>query len=146
MSNRKNWGFAYTADVLLAAARGKHQHHTGRLHWWEAKKAEIMDLIRSEGLEIDEGIDGVKFSSYDRTPQVTVRDDLRHNLNECVTKMREHRGKVDDYTAWVEVLESQGKSSLTLDQDDWLFFFSKNSAVRQGIDGKLSSRLGENDF
>jgi len=53
---RKHWGFEYTASKLAAAAEAKLAFHKEGLDWWKAKKDEVMVVIRSEGLEIDEKI------------------------------------------------------------------------------------------
>jgi hypothetical protein len=130
---RHIWKFAYTADKLLEAAQAKHSFHTGRLTWWTAKRDEIKETIKSDGIEIDESVADQAgksggypgYSTLGRPSQVSIRTDLVQDLNECLSKVQEHRGKVREYDAWIQVLESQGKASLDLDQDDWLFFFGK---------------------
>ena len=136
--NRNDWKFAYTADVLLKAAKAKHAFHTGRHKWWSEKRETTKALIKSEGIEIDESLaagDSDKFgggmsaallnSTYGRAPSVNIRNDLVADLNECNSKIMEHRNKTNDYSGWIEVLESQGSASLMCHQDDWLFFFGK---------------------
>ena len=132
--NRQNWKFSYTADNLFHAALSKKNHHGERLAWWLSKQDETKEKIKSEGIEIDEsvavdlqlrsGTASNNFSTY-RGPVATIRNDLLEDLAECVGKADEHRGKVRDYAAWAQVLESQGKASLDLNHDDWLFFFGK---------------------
>lgn len=124
---RTSWEFPYTADKLLDAARAKNAHHTSRLEWWEGKKAETLTKIRAEGISVDESLAAAigASNSYGRGPAVSVDDTLLRDLNECLVKVNEHRGKSADYAAWSEVLASQGQSSFSLNQDDWLFFFSK---------------------
>ena len=123
--NRNSWKFSYQADELLKATTAKFEFHTKRNDWWTSKKAEVLSLIRAEGLEIDESV-ALGYSNTGRNTSVMIRDDLLRDLNECVSKITEHKGKVADYHAWIQVLQSQGKASFELNQDDWLFFFSQN--------------------
>lgn len=127
--NRASWKFTYTADKLLEAATAKRDFHAGRLDWWSSKRKETEDKIRSEGIEIDESVAiGSLTSNYSnsgRGPQVSIRNDLVRDLTECVSKTQEHEAKIRDYGAWIQVLSSQGQTSLELHQDDWLFFFGK---------------------
>ncbi len=129
MTNRNLWKFSYTADRLLAAAMAKKTWHAGRLEWWTQKRDEVKESIRADGIEIDEsvadGTEGYKFSSSHRAPSVNIRNDLVTDLNECTAKITEHRNRIKEYDSWVQVLESQGQSSLELNQADWLFFFGK---------------------
>lgn len=128
--NRHEWTFTYTADKLLAAAIAKKNWHEGRLNWWAKSRDEIKQTIKSEGIEIDESVaygteNYLSNKSAHRGAAVSIRNDLVKDLNECVQKVSEHQNKIKDYDAWVQVLESQGQSSLELNQDDWLFFFGK---------------------
>jgi len=126
--NRDKWTFPYTADKLLEAATNKKAFHEGRLQWWADKRKEVEAKIRSEGIEIDDTLADVvsnKFSGGYREPQVQIRNDLVKDLEECVTKAREHQLKIRDYDAWIQVLASQGQATFPLNQDDWLFFFGK---------------------
>lgn len=124
---RTEWNFPYTADVLLEAAKRKIAHHKSRLAFWERKKGETMGKIKESGIEIDESLaeDDFKLSnSYRRGPTVQINNELLRDLEECVTKIKEHKSKTEGYLAWAEVLGSQGKASFPLNQDDWLYFFS----------------------
>lgn len=123
--HRTNWIFPYTADKLLAAADAKLKHHSERLAWWEAKKAEVIETVKAEGIEVDESLANVVSNSYERGATVQVRNDLVRDLRECVGKIQQHRAQVADYDAWMQVLASQGQSNFNLHHDDWLFFFGK---------------------
>lgn len=120
---RATWEFPYTADKLATAADVKRTHHTDRLKWWEDKKVEVLKTIKAEGIEIDESLAEGYSNSGNRGATVQVRTDLLNDVNECNTKIREHRAKVAGYDAWVQVLRSQGQSSFNLIQEDWLYFF-----------------------
>lgn len=126
MSKRDEWEFPYSANKLLEAATVKHTHHAARLKWWEDKKNEVVEKVKAEGIEIDESLADANLSnSYNRGQSVQIRTDLVRDLQECVGKIREHRSKVGDYDAWMQVLASQGQASFPLQQEDWLFFFGK---------------------
>ncbi len=121
---RESWEFPYTADKLLEAATAKSTFHTERLNWWESKKTEVLNTIKAEGLEIDESV-ALGYSNSGRNTSVNIRNDLLKDLNECTQKTSEHKVKLQDYDAWIQVLASQGQSSFPLHQQDWLFFFGK---------------------
>lgn len=125
--NRKTWNFPYPADKLLEAATAKVDFHKARLAWWTEKKESVLGQIRAEGIEIDESVAAGQGygKSYARDEQVSIRNDLLRDLNECVAKVREHSEKIGDYDAWMQVLSSQGQSMFDLHQDDWLFFFGR---------------------
>jgi len=121
---RDKWTFPYAADKLLEAARAKLDFHASRLEWWKKKKEEVLTQIKAEGLEIDESV-ALGYSNSMRNTSVNVRNDLLTDLNECVQKINEHKHKMTDYHAWIQVLASQGQAGFDLHQDDWLFFFGK---------------------
>ena len=122
---RTSWEFPYTADKLLDAAKAKYDHHSVRLKWWEDKKAQVIETVKAEGIEIDESLADIISNSYHRGPSVQIRTDLVRDVQECVSKIQEHRAKIEDYDAWMQVLSSQGQASFNLNHDDWLFFFGK---------------------
>lgn len=127
--NRDSWQFTYRATVLCEAAKTKNAHHAERLQWWENKKTEIVERIKAEGIEIDESLANLTSNSYQRGPTVQVRTDLMADLQECVGKTREHRGKAEEYDAWVQVLSAAGESGFALHNDDWLFFFGNAASA-----------------
>lgn len=131
MGLREQWKFNYKVCDILEAANYKVDWHKGRHDWWVAKKKEVLDKIRQEGLEIDESVAADQFSSYKisntgRQTQVLIRDDLMRDLNECSSKTEEHKNKIASYEAWVAVLSAQPENNmLELDQSDWLYFFNR---------------------
>lgn len=122
---RNVWEFPYTADKLLGAATVKRDHHNSRLSFWDGKKAETLETIKASGLSVDESIADLTSSSYGRNPTVAIDSAMMRDLQECVGKVREHREKVAEYAAWIEVFSSQGQSSFPLHSDDWQFFFGQ---------------------
>jgi hypothetical protein len=122
--------FEYTAAKLADAAATKMSFHKERLDWWKTKKAEVMDKIRSEGLEVDEkialGYRSPKARDWERGAQVMVRNDLQHNLDECLEKLGFHTEQIQQYDGWHQVLTANPEARLRLDIEDWLFFFSRN--------------------
>lgn len=129
MTKRDDWNFSYLGSDLATAAGKKMDFHRGRLKFWTDKKAEVMTAIKADGLEIDESIasESPKFSSanYGRDPVVAVRADLLRDLRECVSKISEHRKKLDGYHGWRQILQANSNISQALDHDDWLFFFGE---------------------
>ena len=130
---RKEWKFDYTANKLAEAARIKHRHHQERFEWWKNRKEQVMKQIREEGLEIDESIAleyvHPKRRDWEQGTQVTVRNDLRRDLNECLKKLAYHTELVNDYHGWQQVLSANPEARLSLDHQDWLFFFGQGEVV-----------------
>jgi len=126
---RKEWKFDYTANKLAEASDIKLQFHQERFEWWKDKKEQVIAQIRAEGLEIDENIAleyvSPKSRDWDRGTQVTVRDDLRKDLDECLKKLSYHTGQINDYNGWRQVLNANPEVRLSLNHDDWLFFFGQ---------------------
>lgn len=95
----------------------------------EAQRREVVDKIRSEGIEIDEKISLAfvtpKARDWERSTQVTIRDDLRNNLGECQDKLVFHTQKRHEYTGWLQVLTANPEQRLRLDIQDGLFFFDR---------------------
>lgn len=130
---RHEWKFNYAANKLAEAAEAKKAWHSDRLKWWSDKKDEVMKLIKSEGIEIDESLaeqldaNKTKFSNAyaNRGPSVGIRNDLVNDLEEAAGKVTEHRNKIREYDGWHQVMSSQGGNVFDLNQDDWMFFFGK---------------------
>jgi hypothetical protein len=126
---RKEWTFDYTASKLAEAAKTKHLHHQERFEWWKEKRDQVMAEIRKDGLEIDEKIAleyvSPKRRDWEQGAQVTVRNDLKRDLNECLEKLAYHTGLMNDYHGWHQVLNANAEARLSLDHDDWLFFFGQ---------------------
>lgn len=123
--NRNEWKFDYATGVLLDAASAKHAHHASRLQWWEQRKEEVMNEVRSKGLEVSEDLASLYATSAAAGgPRITVKDDYQRKLNECHQKIKEHAQKVREYAGWEAVLESRpADERRDLHADDWLFFF-----------------------
>ena len=126
---RKEWKFDYTASKLAEAAKTKHLHHQERFEWWKEKRDQVMAEIRKDGLEIDEKI-ALEYASpkrrdWEQGAQVTVRNDLKRDLNECLEKLGYHTGLMNDYHGWHQVLSANSEARLSLDHDDWLIFFGQ---------------------
>ena len=126
---RKEWKFDYTAGKLAEAAKTKHLHHQERFEWWKEKRDQVMAEISKDGLEIDEKIAleyvSPKRRDWEQGAQVTVRNDLKKDLDECLEKLAYHTGLMNDYYGWQQVLSANPEVRLSLDHDDWLFFFGQ---------------------
>ncbi|WP_262966124.1 hypothetical protein [Methylobacter psychrophilus] len=127
---RKEWKFSYTASRLAEASDLKLKLHQERFAWWKDKKEQVITQIRSDGLEIDENIalkntTLTKSGDWNRGTQVTVRDDLKKDLDKCLKKLSYHTGQINDYNGWQQVLNANSEVRLNLNHDDWLFFFGQ---------------------
>lgn len=117
---------------MADAARTRLAHHRSRFDWWKEKKEQVLQTIRAEGLEIDEKL-ALEYSSpksrdWQDGARVTVRNDLRDHLNECLKKLAHHTAQVRSYLAWQDVLTANPDARLSLDHEDWSFFFSNQGA------------------
>jgi hypothetical protein len=126
---RDEWVFEYAASDLAEAASGKMWFHEERLEWWKNKKAEIMDTIRADGLEIDEkislGYRSPKSRDWEDGARVVVRNDLRKDLDECLEKLAFHTEQLRHYDGWHQVLTANPGARLQLQIEDCLFFFGR---------------------
>ena len=124
---RNEWTFEHTAARLAHAADAKITHHQERLAFWRAKREEVLETIRSEGLEIDEKIvlehATPKARDWERANRVTIRDDLRYRLDECLDKLRAHTDKLAQYEGWSQLLLANPEQRVALDLEDWMFFY-----------------------
>ncbi len=95
----------------------------------ERQKEQVITQIRAEGLEIDENIAleyiSPKSRDWERGAQVTVRDDLRKDLDECLKKLGYHTGLINEYIGWQQILVANPEAVLSLDHSDWMFFFGQ---------------------
>jgi hypothetical protein len=127
---RNDWKFDYTAARLAEAAEAKIVHHTARLEFWKGKREETLAKIRADGLEIDEkiviGFQSPKARDWDRANRITVRDDLRQQLDEVLDKLKAHTEKLAQYNGWRQLLLANPEARLGLDIEDWLFFFGRS--------------------
>jgi len=124
-NNRTDWEFDYPASSISMGAKRQREYRDGRVQWWEARKAEVMEKIKTSGLTVHEGV-GANLS-YSNTSnqgaQVMVDATLQRDLNECVTKIRSHQAAVKEYDAWIQVLDANPQARLKLKHGDWIFFF-----------------------
>lgn len=124
---RNDWTFDYTAARLAEAAQAKIAHHEARLAFWRDKREEVLGRIRTEGIEIDEkivlGYQSPKAQDWERANRVTIRDDLRTQLDECHGKLRSHTDLVGQFRGWLAMLSANPEARVPLDVEDWRFFF-----------------------
>ena len=56
-------------------------------------------------------------------PQIEVDAGMQRDLTECQQKILEHDRLVRDYEGWIQVLTANPECRLSLDHEDYLFFF-----------------------
>lgn len=123
---RGQWGFDYTASKLLEAAVKKREAHLGKKAWWEKKKAEVMEQVRETGITVHESVAATYSSTKGHYgPEIEIDAGLQRDLTECQRKIMEHDKLVSEYGCWIQVLGANPESRLTLDNDDWLYFFGE---------------------
>jgi len=127
MSLRSKWEFAYTASALAKAAEAQRDHRNSRVTEWEAKKAEVVEKIKSSGLTVHEGPAATMYTNTSNSggAHVMVDTTLQADLSQCVDRIKLHREAAKSYDAWAQVLNANPKARVQLDHDDWMFFFGK---------------------
>lgn len=123
---RNEWTFYYTVSDLADAALTKKTKHEEKLKWWEAKKAATMKKVGESGIEVQDSV----AANYSNTkgsfgPQIRIDTGLQRDLSECQDKIMEHHALVKSYDGWVQVLKANPAARLSLEHDDFLFFFGE---------------------
>lgn len=123
---RNEWSFDYTATKLAGAAAAKRDTHSRKLKWWEEKKTETTKRVSETGIEVHDSV----AASYSNTkagygPEIVIDARLQRDLTECQQKIKEHHAKVLEYDGWVQVLNANPEARLSLEHDDFLFFFGE---------------------
>lgn len=132
---RDRWKFTYSAQAMYEASEAKLAFHQGRLSWWKEKYDATMKALQSEGVEISETIvDAMSKGGYansytqpagQRATTVKLNEKLVGDLMESREKIKTHRYKVSDYTAWVDLFKTTSVVEVKLHFDDWQHFFGK---------------------
>lgn len=126
---RNDWKFDYTAARIAEAVNARVTYHHECVAFWKAKRDEVLTTIRAEGIEVDEKIvlttRNPKSRDWERGGQVLIRNDLKKDLEEVYDKLAEHTDKLATYDAWGQVLSANPESRLSLDAEDWQFFFGR---------------------
>ena len=126
--NRDMWSFTHTVKHVLAGARAKHKLHAARVKWWKGKQDEVMKVVRSKGLTVEEDIAAgyANVTKVARSARITVDNRLQDKLSECHEKLRIHGQLVKDYDAWIQTLNEQRQdNTLELTHADWMYFFGQ---------------------
>ncbi len=127
---REDWEFGYQAAKVAGAAKAKIAYHQGRLDFWKKTREDIIARIRSEGIEVDEKIaltfSNPKHRDWDQGGELMIRNDLRKELAECYKKLAYHTERRDGYDGWAQILDANPDDNLSLEIDDWLFFFGRD--------------------
>lgn len=123
---RHEWKFEYTASKLADAASHKRDVHAKKLLWWEDKKKEVMKQVAETGIEVQDSV----AASYSNTkggygPQIKIDAGLQRDLTECQAKIMEHHELTVEYSGWIQVLSGNPEARLSLEHDDYLFFFGE---------------------
>ena len=132
---RNDWNFSYKVTEVLEAAKKRLEFFKGRYKFWTDAKEETIAKIKADGLSFDDSLAAEKSSfsngtaNYGRQTSVKVDADLQRDLDECNSKINEHRNNVVVFAGWVEFLEKNSASGepLKLKHGDYLFFFGELS-------------------
>jgi hypothetical protein len=126
---RDQWKFDYPAAQVAEAAAARSAYHSARLKFWKERREIVLSRIRSEGLEIDEsaavGFRNPKARDWEQGTHVTVRPDLRQDLEECSAKLGYHAKELEQYGSWQQTMAANADKTVSLDIEDWVYFFGK---------------------
>jgi len=132
---RNEWQFDFASTELARAAKKQFIFRSHRVEEWLARKAEVMDAIRKEGISINEAVADQLYSGkyagkfaathFARGPQIVIDPTMQQDLNECMDRIRHHAALRDQYAAWMQVLEGTPARRVQLHQDDWMYFFGQ---------------------
>jgi hypothetical protein len=117
MSLRREWKFQYPCSQLQEVARTKKEHHVERLNWWETQQKGVMKEVRAKGLEVRE-----QEISGGRRGEIVIDPTYQRRLNECCSKIEEHRELTTEYTTWERVFELNPSATVDLDAEDIQYF------------------------
>ena len=121
---RNEWTFDYDAEKLAEAAKAKRDAHERKKEWWEAKKVEVMQKVRATGIDIRDSVaSGYSSTKGNFGPQIEIDAGMQRDLTECQQKIFEHDKLIRDYDGWLQVLTAHEDDRLSLDHEDFLFFY-----------------------
>ena len=122
--NREEWVFEYSSNQVLQGANQQKEFRLSKVQWWKAAKEKVMAEIRESGIEINESLAALTYSTTSAmSPKIKVNETLQKQLLECHNKIQQHQQAADEYEGWIQVLKDNPDLDLKLTQADWLYFF-----------------------
>lgn len=122
--NREEWVFEYSSNQVLQGANQQKEFRLSKVQWWKAAKEKVMAEIRESGIEINESLAALTYSTTSAmSPKIKVNETLQKQLLECHNKIQQHQQAADEYEGWIQVLKGNLDLNLKLTQADWLYFF-----------------------
>jgi len=124
LGNREEWEFEYPSSQVLQGATQQKEFRLSRVQWWKEAKEKVMAEIRESGIEINESLAALTYSTTSAmSPKIKVNETLQKQLLECHNKIQQHQQAADEYEGWIQVLKGNLDLNLKLTQADWLYFF-----------------------
>ena len=124
LGNREEWEFEYSSSQVLQGATQQKEFRLSRVQWWKEAKEKVMAEIRESGIEINESLAALTYSTTSAmSPKIKVNETLQKQLLECHNKIQQHQQAADEYEGWIQVLKGNLDLNLKLTQADWLYFF-----------------------
>ena len=117
MSLRREWKFQYPCSQLQEVAHEKKENHAERLKWWETQQEGVMKEVRAKGLEVRE-----QQVSGGKRGEIVIDATYQRRLNECYSKIAEHRDLTIEYKTWERVFELNPTAKVDLDAEDIQYF------------------------
>ena len=118
MSLRDKLQFDYTGETLAVACEKKRDHHEGRHAHWAAELEIARAAFKGAGVEFrDYSVTGGGIRT-----QALVDPLKQQRLDECSSKVTEHRAKREEYDRWARGFRANGDSHFALDPEDIAYF------------------------
>ena len=125
---RNEWVCELSVAEILEAAKEKLKWHKDRLDFWTETREKTEAQIKNSGLTIEKSV-AAGYSTTGRPPSVSIDSAMLADLNECNTKIAEHKNKEFGYASWVQFLSScRPKDRYMLNPEDWRYFYSHEHA------------------
>jgi cell shape-determining protein MreC len=146
---RNKWQFEFVASKLAEAAQAKINWHTERIKSLNNEIAETDDGFIDDFKTISDD-DLEKMSIKEQKEYDQLLAESRERMSQHATKILEKIGMsaserdyderknqerkkeikvsaqlINEYGIWLKILSANPESNLSLDVDDWLFFFGK---------------------
>ncbi len=126
---KHEWKFARLGSELLTGAQSKKQICEGKLAWWKTRKEDLIKTIPA-GVTMEES--QVNYSSATTSfgaPQLIIDPTLQKHLKEAHSRLTNLSERIKEYDGWIQILEKNATQTFSVDHDDWLFFFGKESSA-----------------
>ena len=85
--NREEWVFEYSSNQVLQGANQQKEFRLSKVQWWKAAKEKVMAEIRESGIEINESLAALTYSTTSAmSPKIKVNETLQKQIWNVIIK------------------------------------------------------------